>query len=285
MDFLEEFNEFIKSAKTFHKPRKNGLQHFQHGMLVNNSSLPELLKYLQGEDPTIEYIFTRRINQDDLERLFVVIRMRGRGGYVNPSRTQFLNRLKGMMLARTDELQRIPMSTNVEVGEPGWIKVPLKRRKINAIDETDLDIEINEGLENISFKMNKHVNSYIAGYLVYRLKRDISNGEGECEWIDLVSEERLKRPSQVLIDYLQLHYDIFIRYFKKGMPNILNILKLMANCCDEILSFEETVQSLSDIKFRNRIKDMYFKCLTRSKVRDFNEKIAQEKADSLIQIK
>lgn len=114
---------------------------------------------------------------------------------------------------------------------------------------------------------------------MYRLKRDIGNGEGECEWIDLVSEGRLKRPSQVFIDYLQLHYDIFIRYFKKGMPDILNILKLMANCCDEILAFEETVQSLSDIKFRNRIKDMYFKCLTRSMVRDLNEKIAQEKAD------
>lgn len=41
-----------------------------------------------------------------MERLFGVIR--------SDLRTEMMNRLKGMMLARTDELQRIPMSTNVE---------------------------------------------------------------------------------------------------------------------------------------------------------------------------
>lgn len=281
-EFLEEFNDFIRSAETFHKPRKDGLQHFQHGMLVNNASLPELLKYLQQEDDSIKYILTRRINQDDVERLFGVIRMRGCGGYVNPTKTDVMNRLKGMMLARTDELQRIPMSSNVEEGAPGWIKVPLLKRKLDAmrLQETDLEIEINDEIENMPFKMNKHVNSYIAGYLVYRLKRDIGSGEGECEWIDLLSEGRLKKPSQLFIDYLMLHFDIFNMYFKSKVPNILNILKTKSNCCDKILEFEGTVQSLSDKKFCQRIKDIYFKCLIRSKVRAVNEETAQKKADN-----
>lgn len=147
-----------------------------------------------------------------------------------------MNRLKGMMLARTDELQRIPMSTNVEDWEPGW-------------------------------------------YLVYRLKRDFASGECDCKWIELVSEGRLQKPSQLFIDYLELHFDIFIKYFNSGIPYILNILKAKANCCDKILAFQGAVQSLSDDKFCQRIKDMYFKCLIRSKVRDLNEGIAQEKAD------
>lgn len=78
-----------------------------------------------------------------------------------------MNRLKGMMLARTDELQRIPMSTNVEDWEPGW-------------------------------------------YLVYRLKRDIASGECDCKWIELVSEGRLQKPSQQLIDYLEIHFDKYL---------------------------------------------------------------------------
>lgn len=62
---------------------------------------------------------------------------------------------------------------------------------------------------------------------------------------------------------------------------MLYILKsnVKANCCDIILSFEGAVQSLSNYKFCQRIKDMYYKCLIRSMVRAFNEEIAQEKAD------
>lgn len=61
-EFLKEFYEFIRTAKTFQKSRKDGLMHFQHGMLVNNASLPGLLSYLQEEEFSIEYILTRRIN-------------------------------------------------------------------------------------------------------------------------------------------------------------------------------------------------------------------------------
>lgn len=65
---------------------------FQKGIIINNQSLPELFLFLKKEY-NIEYILTRRLNQDDLERFFGYIRYRG-GLYDHPSSLEFKYRLR-----------------------------------------------------------------------------------------------------------------------------------------------------------------------------------------------
>lgn len=70
---LEELETF---AKGFRKIGRKTQLHFQDGMIRNLRSLRGLLAYLKTEDSSITYILTRRIQQDDVERLFGMIRMR-----------------------------------------------------------------------------------------------------------------------------------------------------------------------------------------------------------------
>lgn len=76
------------------------LQPFQRGMLQDMAALEGLFQQLVTEEPTITFLLTRRLNQDDFERLFGIIRMTGRGGNAHPSKTEFVHRLKGLLLGK-----------------------------------------------------------------------------------------------------------------------------------------------------------------------------------------
>lgn len=74
---------------------------FQKGIILNNTSLQELLPHLKNHYNTdnfeIKYILTNRINQDVIENFFSYIRGMG-AGHDKPSALQFRHRLKWYIL-------------------------------------------------------------------------------------------------------------------------------------------------------------------------------------------
>lgn len=96
---LDEQVEFLDGLKVFIADlRKIG----RYAMLPcqgasNVEALKQLYEYVTKEDERITCIPTRRINQDDVEHLFGLIRLRGHGAN-KPTRSQFMNRIKGLLL-------------------------------------------------------------------------------------------------------------------------------------------------------------------------------------------
>lgn len=96
---LNQMTELVKKLKT---GKKRTTLPFQKGIILSNSSLQQLLPYLQekyGHVGEISYILTRKLNQDVLENFFSYIRAMG-GPYDKPSALQFQYRLKRFILGR-----------------------------------------------------------------------------------------------------------------------------------------------------------------------------------------
>lgn len=83
--------------------QKSSLLPFQKGILLSNKSLTEMSSYIQkqysSETFKIEYIITRRLNQDVLENLFSYPRMMG-GGNDHPTPIELKNCLKWYILGK-----------------------------------------------------------------------------------------------------------------------------------------------------------------------------------------
>lgn len=273
---LKEFKVFLKELR---KIGRNSELPFQRGMLVNISAIQGLFAYLQSKDSSIKYILTRRINQDDVERLFGIIRMMGHGANC-PTRTDFLNRLKGLMLTRADEMQRIPISSNVAPCEDGWIRLKPNLPPDSIIDDDDIDTEdlaLNNEIEGRCFndEIECDVIGHIAGFIVHKLGHDIDDNITVTLWNNILSEGGLKDPSSTLIDYLQLLNDLFKSIFQVNVPHLIRKL-MKASECDIIKSFENEVPALrSDKKLCDKIKDLFFRCIIRGRVRRLNEELRE----------
>lgn len=96
---LDKMSDCIKNLKV---GTKKSLLSFQKGILLSNSSLKSLLSYLQQKyEPgfKIDYIITRRLNQDVLENFFSYVRAMG-AAYEKFSALQFQYRLKWYILGK-----------------------------------------------------------------------------------------------------------------------------------------------------------------------------------------
>jgi len=88
---IEKQNSILNNMTTFitelRLSRHKSLLLFQKGIIVSNTSLQEMLPYLQEKYSTsnfkVSYIITYRINQDVLEHFFSFIRSIG-GAYGHP---------------------------------------------------------------------------------------------------------------------------------------------------------------------------------------------------------
>lgn len=87
-------NDFMSSPII---PNKNSLELFQKGILISNSALAMLLKYVEKYSMT--YLLTNRLNQDILENFFGAIRSRG-GLNDHPSPMDFKYRLRKYILGK-----------------------------------------------------------------------------------------------------------------------------------------------------------------------------------------
>lgn len=100
---LDQMDELVSNMRT---PKKSTLLPFPKGILLSNQSLRQLLQHVKEEYSTdtltIEFIITRRLNQDILENFFSYIRAMG---YANdhPSPVEVQHRLKGYILGKHSE--------------------------------------------------------------------------------------------------------------------------------------------------------------------------------------
>lgn len=96
---MEDFKDFILNLRAI---GKEILLPWQEGILLNIAALPRLLENLMNDpenvNKEISCIPTRKINQDDLEHYFGMIRMQGHGAS-RPSRSEFMGRVKTLMLS------------------------------------------------------------------------------------------------------------------------------------------------------------------------------------------
>jgi len=104
---IEKQNSILNNMTTFitelRLGRHKSLLLFQKGIIVSNTSLQEMLPYLQEKYSTsnlkVSYIITYRINQDVLEHYFSFIRSIG-GAYDHPTPLNFTHRLKLYILGK-----------------------------------------------------------------------------------------------------------------------------------------------------------------------------------------
>lgn len=100
---LNNMNEFMMEMRV---GRRKSLLQFQKGILLCNRSLQEMFAYLKEQySPDIfdiQYVLTRRLNQDILENFFSYIRSMG-SGYDHPTPVEIKNRLKWYILGKHSE--------------------------------------------------------------------------------------------------------------------------------------------------------------------------------------
>lgn len=110
---IDEMNELlskmyipIKKNESKTPCLRNALLPFQKGILLTNKSLKELFQYVKEKYSTdsfkIEYLITRRLNQDVIENLFSYIRHMG-GTNDHPSPVEWQYRLKSYILGKHAE--------------------------------------------------------------------------------------------------------------------------------------------------------------------------------------
>lgn len=71
---------------------------FQKGVLISNSSLDELLKYV-ADRYNVKYLITSRISKDQLEQFFDAMRVKG-GPHVDPSPLEFKSRIRKYLIGK-----------------------------------------------------------------------------------------------------------------------------------------------------------------------------------------
>lgn len=99
--FLKEQNQLLEDVKdlmlTMRCNGRSSLMLFQKGILISISALQHL--YSEVSKVGVKYILTHRLNQDILENLFSVLRMRG-GGNDHPTPVDAVYRLRMVILGR-----------------------------------------------------------------------------------------------------------------------------------------------------------------------------------------
>lgn len=183
-------------------------------------------------------------------------------------------------LARTDEIQRIPIDTNVSPVADGWIRISPERSEEDDDESYKTELKLNEEIIGRRFNdtIEKDVIMHIAGFIVKKVGSDVGEDIAYNRWNDLLSNGGLIKASATLINYLTLLYKIFNLIFECDIKNILNRLN---DACDQskcITDFEENVPGLCDLVLRKKIRDLFFKCIISGRINKLDEK-KQKEAD------
>lgn len=179
---------------------------------MSNSALKLLLPDLQRRFKGVEFILTRRLNQDVLENFFGVIRAKG-GLHDHPNALEFKYRLRSYIMGRNEGAYSD--YTNVEVVDTPDLplsgqlikKVNNKSDPLIAADSEEPELEFKEldqltydGLENL------------AGFLCYKLKDPSIESDENTDyytWVDHLSEGGLHKPSKTFLLKIQELEKIF----------------------------------------------------------------------------
>lgn len=181
---------------------------FQEGIIISNNALKGLFRQLKGQYSNVQYLMTKRLNQDNVENFFSYIRAMGRGNDA-PDPLSFKWRLRWYILGKnsTDlfstnlntQADQMNKTALVAMPDPTPIKkIPLTEQLMNAIIDgvpltedilTDLaDEELLEpdslftdiynepaiddnDLETVSNEYYDEARKNLAGYVAYRFKK------------------------------------------------------------------------------------------------------------------
>ena len=162
---LEQQNEILDIMTLYMQNIRVGshksLLPFQKDIILNNTSLQELLSYLQNrydnDNFQIKYILTYRLNQDVIENFFSYIRGMGAAND-KPSALQFRHRLRWYILGRHSSDMFIEQCNNEEDADEMLVDGTDISEQTRQISSSSLDNErMNEILgktyvdENIDF--------------------------------------------------------------------------------------------------------------------------------------
>ncbi|KAL8559202.1 hypothetical protein ACOMHN_048449 [Nucella lapillus] len=166
------------------------------GWKITIRSLLQLWEDLRGQPFDVKFLLTSRLNQDCVENLFSVIRMKGQRSD-NPDPKQFRHYLQQTMVDAV--LTKSKSSNCIDDGDQFILslesmascdKAGKKARSLLPLDDVPLPLQYQEGddaeLVNIAFVFpsldlnmgEKNVLKYISGYMAKRLQNKVC---GKCQ--------------------------------------------------------------------------------------------------------
>jgi hypothetical protein len=234
---LDEMTSVMTDLRSI---KRSSLLPFQKGFIISNKSLKGLYMYLH-ENFNLEYIITRKLNQDILENFFSHVRAMG-GANDNPNPIDFMHGLKWYILGRNSQSD-LSQNKNCQVDDASQLTAPLEDQEQicltaplfispintttqeNLQEDTDTDLAANLQFINIECDVNTVqtqtvINTqglkYLAGYVAYRYKSkypDLGIPTAEVhelpqssnmDWIDHLSQGGLMQPSSGLFYAAQI---------------------------------------------------------------------------------
>jgi len=253
------------SKKTNSLEPKKSLLPFQKGMLLSISSLCNLYNELK-ETYAITYLLTRRLNQDDLESIFSIIRSFGRT-YDNPSSYEFKNRMKKLLLSSK---LKVPSGANVSL-EDSSVQFLCSELLTSVLDDEQVDPQIegvasydsnNDFEEYLENGYTKMALTHLAGYVGFVLKKkynkcygDISRNSEyieDAEWTFSLSQGGLFIPNEELIETVKFCEQFFSTLSNDELINHENITDIL---CNRVLCTNNKFdKDVLWVFFRTRIK-------------------------------
>ncbi|KAL1488481.1 hypothetical protein ABEB36_014949 [Hypothenemus hampei] len=180
---------------------------FQKGILISNSALKMLHVELKRRFG-VDYILTRRLNQDVLENFFGVIRAKG-GLHDHPNPLEFKYRLRSYVLGKNEgaysDFSNVEVDDTPDIPLSGSLTIKLKPSFNPPSFNLDENLEeLNEleydGLENL------------AGFICHKLKYSClqSSSTESSSWINHLDEGGLSKPSSTFMNTIVELNKVFI---------------------------------------------------------------------------
>lgn len=177
---LKNSIDFIKSW-TFHNPSTDIISRkvipTKNSWLITINSFIGLVETLS---PEVEYIFTRRINQDVLENFFGIIRRRSStGGIITPNifRSSFKNIIVSKVCEQSlhtncepdnDLLLNDFVQSDISISDQPSSSVPSTNSNILELAVYSIN---NKDLLSVHEIPENNISSYVAGFIIRRIKR------------------------------------------------------------------------------------------------------------------
>jgi hypothetical protein len=264
---LDEMTHVIENLRAI---KRSTLLPFQKGILISNKSLKGLYEYL-NEHYDLEYILTRRLNQDILENFFSYIRAMG-GTNENPNPIDFKHRLKWYILGKHSPSD-LGQNKNCEADDVAKLTAPLEEQEVcltaplfmsiintapekkfytEEADSTDLFTNLqfvsDEFDPNIVLPLtiiNNEGQKYLAGYAAHRYRSKYPHlgtptdknhelpSSSNMDWIQFLSEGRLMQPSSDLLYATQVMETLFHSFHGSEIKKVPNVIKILVGMIEE----------------------------------------------------
>ncbi|VEN55423.1 unnamed protein product, partial [Callosobruchus maculatus] len=204
---LDKMSEVMKELQVIDS---RGKLPFQKGILLSNSALKMLLEDLKRRF-SIQYLLTRRINQDVIENFFGVIRAKG-GLHDHPSPLEFKYRLRSFLLGRNEgaysDFSNVELDDTPDIPLSGTL---IKKLNITPEDSADPNEESSVLIKDLN-ELEYDGLENLAGFVCHKLKDNtlLSSSDQSFTWTDHLSEGGLSKPSSTFMSQIEELNKVFL---------------------------------------------------------------------------